>query len=75
MGSFVMALSVGLGALFVVHLGRERLSTRVLSATRNFYGTLKVYDYYRRRSPRTTITCSSTAPRRTACSSPSPRRP
>ena len=45
MGSFVMALSVGLGALFVV-TWEEKGSTRVLSATRNFYGTLKVYDYY-----------------------------
>jgi spermidine synthase len=45
MGSFAMALSVGLGAFFVV-TWEERSSTRTLSATRNFYGTLKVLDYY-----------------------------
>ncbi|MBL9190503.1 MAG: fused MFS/spermidine synthase [Opitutaceae bacterium] len=44
LGSFVMALSVGLGALFI-HTWEERTSTPILSATRNFYGTLKVYDY------------------------------
>jgi spermidine synthase len=45
MGSFAMALSVGLGAFFVV-TWEERSSTPTLSATRNFYGTLKVLDYY-----------------------------
>ncbi|MBL9202807.1 MAG: fused MFS/spermidine synthase [Opitutaceae bacterium] len=45
MACFVMALSVGLGALFI-HTWNEKTSTTVLSATRNFYGTLKVYDYY-----------------------------
>ncbi|MDP3069531.1 MAG: fused MFS/spermidine synthase [Opitutaceae bacterium] len=44
LGGFVMALSVGLGALFI-HTWEERSSTPILSATRNFYGTLKVYNY------------------------------
>jgi hypothetical protein len=45
MGGFVMAVSVGFGAIFVMQWN-ERSSTTVLSATRNFYGTLKVFDYY-----------------------------
>jgi hypothetical protein len=44
MGGFVMALCVAVGAVFVMQWS-SRSSTRTLSATRNFYGTLKVYDY------------------------------
>ena len=45
MGGFVMALCVAVGAVFVVQWN-SRESIRVLSASRNFYGTLKVFDYY-----------------------------
>jgi hypothetical protein len=45
MGGFVMAICVGFGAIFVMQWN-ERGGTTVLSATRNFYGTLKVFDYY-----------------------------
>ena len=45
MAIFVMVLSVGVGALFVVQW-RDRGSVRILSESRNFYGTLKVFDYY-----------------------------
>ena len=45
MGMFVMAISVALGAVFVVQW-HDHGGTRVLNASRNFYGTLKVYDYY-----------------------------
>lgn len=44
MAGFVMALSVGLGAVFVMGWG-DRRSEQTLSATRNFYGTLKVLNY------------------------------
>jgi hypothetical protein len=40
-----MALCVAVGAIFVVQW-RAKETTRVLSASRNFYGTLKVFDYY-----------------------------
>jgi hypothetical protein len=45
MGAFVMVLCVGFGAIFVMQWD-ERSSTQTLSATRNFYGTLKVFNYY-----------------------------
>jgi SAM-dependent methyltransferase len=45
MGMFVMALCVGVGAVFVMQWG-EKSSVRTLSSSRNFYGTLKVFDYY-----------------------------
>ncbi len=45
MGMFVMALCVAVGAIFVMQWG-ERSSVATLSSTRNFYGTLKVFDYY-----------------------------
>jgi hypothetical protein len=45
MGGFVMALCVAFGAIFVMQWN-DRSSVRTLSATRNFYGTLKVFDYY-----------------------------
>jgi hypothetical protein len=45
MGAFVMTLCVGFGAIFVMQWD-DRTSTQVLSATRNFYGTLKVFNYY-----------------------------
>jgi hypothetical protein len=44
-GWFVMFLCVGLGAAFVTQWAR-RSDVPVLSASRNFYGTLKVYDYH-----------------------------
>jgi hypothetical protein len=44
MGGFIMAVSVGLLAIFGAQ-AMKRAATPVLSATRNFYGTLKVYDY------------------------------
>ncbi len=44
-GAFVMVLCVGFGAIFVMQWD-DKGSTRALSATRNFYGTLKVFDYY-----------------------------
>jgi len=45
MGLFVMILCVGVGAVFVMQWG-ERSSVPTLSSTRNFYGTLKVFNYY-----------------------------
>lgn len=45
MAAFIMVLSVGVGALFVVQW-RDRGTVRIISESRNFYGTLKVYDYY-----------------------------
>ena len=45
MGGFVMALCVGFGTIFVMQW-EERSSVQTLSATRNFYGTLKVFDYF-----------------------------
>jgi hypothetical protein len=49
MVSFLMFCSVGLGMLFLIQMRRsdeEGGSDRVrLSASRNFYGTLKVFDY------------------------------
>jgi hypothetical protein len=44
MATLVMTLSVALGAILVVQASR-RGSTRVISMSRNFYGTLKVFDY------------------------------
>lgn len=44
-GWFVMFLCVGLGAAFVMQWAK-RSDVPVLSASRNFYGTLKVFDYY-----------------------------
>ncbi len=43
-GWFVMFLCVGLGATFVRQWAK-RSDVPVLSASRNFYGTLKVFDY------------------------------
>lgn len=45
MGLFVMVLCVAVGAVFVMQWG-ERSSVPTLSSTRNFYGTLKVFNYY-----------------------------
>jgi SAM-dependent methyltransferase len=45
MAGFLMVLSVGLGAVFVMGWN-ERSSVPTLSASRNFYGTLKVMNYY-----------------------------
>ena len=45
MGGFVMLLAVGVAAIFVVE-GRGN-NEHVLRASRNFYGTLKVFDYDR----------------------------
>jgi len=44
MGGWVMALCVAVGAVFVIQWN-NRSTVRTISATRNFYGTLKVYDY------------------------------
>lgn len=44
-GWFVMFLCVGLGAAFVMQWA-SRSEVPVLSASRNFYGTLKVFNYY-----------------------------
>ena len=44
MAGFVMAMSFVLGAIFFLQ-SRNRGDVPVLSASRNFYGTLKVYDY------------------------------
>ena len=44
LAGFVMALSVGLGAVFVM-TWEDRRRDDILSATRNFYGTLKVINY------------------------------
>ena len=44
LAGFVMALSVGLGAVFVT-TWEDRRRDDILSATRNFYGTLKVLNY------------------------------
>lgn len=44
-GWFVMFLAVGLGVVFVMHW-MQRGDVRILNASRNFYGTLKVFDYY-----------------------------
>jgi hypothetical protein len=45
MGAWVMALSVAIGAIVVVQW-EPKSSTKTIVASRNFYGTLKVYDYY-----------------------------
>jgi hypothetical protein len=45
MGGFVMSLCVAFGTLFVMQW-EDKSSAEILSATRNFYGTLKVFDYY-----------------------------
>ncbi len=45
MGGFVMALCVLLGVVFVLQWD-ERSTVKTLTASRNFYGTLKVLDYY-----------------------------
>jgi spermidine synthase len=44
MGGFVMAACVAVGAIFVMQW--DERGTRTISASRNFYGTLKVFDYY-----------------------------
>jgi spermidine synthase len=44
MAGFVMALSVGLGAVFIMGWGGSK-TVGTLSASRNFYGTLKVLNY------------------------------
>jgi spermidine synthase len=44
-GSFVMVLCVGVGAVFI-RQWNDRGTVETLSSTRNFYGTLKVMNYY-----------------------------
>jgi hypothetical protein len=44
-GGFVMMLTVLVGLLVVVQW-RKSMGADVIDASRNFYGTLKVYDYY-----------------------------
>ncbi len=45
MAGFVMVLCVLLGAVFVMQWD-ERSTVKTITASRNFYGTLKVLDYY-----------------------------
>jgi hypothetical protein len=42
---FIMLLSVSLGMIFVIQW-RNRGSVQIINSSRNFYGTLKVYNYY-----------------------------
>lgn len=42
MGGFVMLLSAGLGIFFIIQL--HHVAGTAIAATRNFYGTLRVYD-------------------------------
>lgn len=44
MAGFMMTICFGVGVMFFLE-ARGHRSTPVLSASRNFYGTLKVYDY------------------------------
>ncbi len=44
MAGFVMAASVGLGAMLLVQAAKRGV-VPILSSSRNFYGTLKVFDY------------------------------
>lgn len=44
LGGFVMALSVAVGVLVILQWNVDR-GAKVVDASRNFYGTLKVYDY------------------------------
>jgi hypothetical protein len=44
LGAFVMALSVVVG-LFVTVQWHKSMGAEVVAASRNFYGTLKIYDY------------------------------
>lgn len=45
MAAFIMILCIALGMVFL-RQARSKGGVEVLSATRNFYGTLKVYNYY-----------------------------
>ncbi|HVS52740.1 MAG TPA: fused MFS/spermidine synthase [Opitutaceae bacterium] len=45
MAGFLMVLCFALGAAFLVEARNRKKETPLLSASRNFYGTLKVYDY------------------------------
>lgn len=45
MGAWVMGISVAIGAIVVVQW-EPKSTTRTIVASRNFYGTLKVFDYY-----------------------------
>ncbi len=44
MGGFITLLAAGLGAVFMMQWANDR-DAKVLRASRNFYGTLKVFDY------------------------------
>lgn len=44
MGGFVMLAAAGLGAIFVVQ-ARKAIDPETIRASRNFYGTLKVFEY------------------------------
>lgn len=44
MGGFVMALSFGVGVMYFLQ-ARQHKDATLLSSSRNFYGTLKVFDY------------------------------
>jgi spermidine synthase len=45
MAGFLMLLCFALGAAFIVEARMRKKDVPILSASRNFYGTLKVYDY------------------------------
>ncbi len=44
MGGFITLLAAGLGAVFMMQWANSR-DAKVIRASRNFYGTLKVFDY------------------------------
>jgi hypothetical protein len=45
LAGFIMLLSVAVGMLFVIQW-RDRGAVPIINSSRNFYGTLKVYNYY-----------------------------
>jgi len=45
MAGFIMIFSVAIGVLFMIQW-RDRGSVQIISSSRNFYGTIKVYNYY-----------------------------
>lgn len=45
MAGFLMALSMALGMIFMIQW-RETGAVQIINSSRNFYGTLKVYNYY-----------------------------
>ncbi len=45
MAGLIMVLSMALGVLFMIQW-RDRGSVQIINSSRNFYGTLKVFNYY-----------------------------